>query len=72
MGATMDIGQAFELAPKSDQTVAKHRYEYKGLRFVNDLGHPTEYRILYDGKDLGVIKYYQGRKLACYEYEESA
>lgn len=63
----MTITEAFEIAPTSEQTLRKHHYVYKGLAFINDMGYPCEYRIEQDGKELGMIKYYKGRILACYE-----
>ena len=56
----------FELAPTSEQTLKKHKYFYMGAKFINDIGHPCEYRVVVNNVDIGVIKYYRGRKLVCF------
>ena len=38
--------------PKSEQTLKRNKYLYKGIKFINDMGHPCEYRLEKDGKDL--------------------
>ena len=63
----MDIYGVFEIAPKSEQTIKKHGYKWSGFEFLNDMGHPCEYRITRNGEQLGMIKYYRGRVLSCYE-----
>lgn len=57
----------FDIAPLSEQTLKKHNWRWKGLEFFNDFGFPCDYRVVQNGKELGRIKYYQGRKLSCYE-----
>ncbi len=53
--------------PLSEQTIIKHKYQYKGLSYINDMGHPCEYRLEKDGKDLKtMVKYYKGRLLTEY------
>ena len=53
--------------PKSEKTIVKHHYLYKGIEFINDMGHPSEYRLEKDGKDLKtMVKYYGGRLLTEY------
>lgn len=55
--------------PISEQTIKKHKYQYKNLKYINDLGHPCEYRIVDSlGNDLEVAKYYRGRFLCSYGY----
>lgn len=64
----MNIKDFFEIAPKSEQTIRKHFYQWKGFKFVNDLGYASEYRVIDpQEKELGLIKYYKGRLLSCYE-----
>ena len=59
------------LLPKSEQTIIKHNFDYKGLKYINDLGHPCEYRIEQNGKDTNIMaKYYCGRLLATYILED--
>lgn len=57
----------FELSPLSEQTIIKHKFNYKGFSYHNDFGYPCDYRVLKDGKELGRIKYYKGRKLCNYK-----
>mgnify|MGYP001567109004 FL=1 len=53
--------------PKSEKTIIKHNFEYKGVKYINDMGHPCEYRLEKDGKDLKImVKYYRGSLLADY------
>lgn len=54
--------------PKSEQTIVKHNYLYKGIKYINDLGVVNEYRLEKDGIDLNLmVKYYRGRLLADYK-----
>jgi len=54
--------------PKSEKTIIKHNYFYKGLHYINDMGHPCEYRLEKDGKDLKImVKYYKGSLLSEYK-----
>lgn len=57
----------FEEAPLSEKTLIKNKFYYKGLQFLNDFGFPCDYRVIKNGKELGRIKYYKGRKLMNYE-----
>ena len=66
----MKISDAFEIAPKSENTLRRHGYEYKGLTFVATYDHPCEYDVSHKSKSLGMIKYYRGRKLAAYRWKE--
>jgi len=61
----MSIGLPY---PKSEQTIVKHNYQYKGLHYVNNRGVVNEYE-LYEGKKAlnKMVKYYKGRLLAEYE-----
>jgi len=60
----------FEIAPKSEQTLKRHNYSWDEYQFVNDLGHPCEYRIHHNGVPTGeMLKYYKGRLLASYVIE---
>jgi hypothetical protein len=53
--------------PLSEQTIIKHNFCYNGIKYINDMGHPCEYRLEKDGKDLGIIlKYFKGRLLSEY------
>jgi len=58
--------------PISERTIIRHGYEWLGHKFVNDMGHPCEYRIIDpNGEDIGMIKYYRGRRLASYEWDKT-
>ena len=54
--------------PKSEQTIKRHNYCYKGIKYINDMGHPCEYRLeTEDGRNLEImVKYYGGVFLADY------
>lgn len=68
----LDIEMLFVYFPESEKTLLKHYNNFKGnYRPRNDNGHPCEY-VIYDPDDkaIGMIKYYQGRKLACYGIEQ--
>lgn len=53
--------------PLSEQTIIKHKYEYNGFKYLNDIGHPCEYRVVdKDGIEIEMVKYYKGRRLAVY------
>lgn len=56
----------YESLPLSEQTLKRHKWEWQGCQLVNDL-FPCEYRILKDGNEIGMVKYYHGRKLYMYE-----
>jgi len=54
--------------PLSENTLKRHKYTYKGIKYINDMGHPCEYRLEKNKKDLKImVKYYQGRLLADYK-----
>ena len=54
--------------PKSESTKIRHGFIYKGIRYINDMGYPCEYRLEKDGKDLKImVKYYKGRLLSDYK-----
>lgn len=65
----MDIITAYDMLPLSEKTLLKRIR--KGLLpffLKNDGGHPCEYYLKDDnGEDIGMVKYYRGRKLACYK-----
>ena len=53
---------------KSEQTIIKHGFNYKGIKYINDMGHPCEYRLEQDGQDLKImVKYYRGTLLSEYK-----
>lgn len=53
--------------PKSEKTIIKHNFMYKGIKYINDFGYPCEYRIIKNGKDTKLrVKYYGGRLLTEY------
>ena len=53
--------------PKSEKTIIRHNFIYKGIHYINDMGHPCEYRLEKDGKDLKImVKYYRGTLLTDY------
>ena len=58
-----------ELSPKSERTLQRHKYHYKGFDYLNDFGYPCDYRVLKDGVELGRIKYYRRRRLIEYYVE---
>ena len=50
--------------PKSERTIIKHKYFYKGIKYINDLGKPCVYRIIKNDIDtLERAQYYGGRLL---------
>ena len=55
------------LFPKSEQTVKRHNYKLGELDLINDMGYPCQYRVVQDGKDLGVVQYYKGRLLSVWQ-----
>lgn len=64
----MTIAKMFEIAPKSERTLIKHGYYIAGYHFLNDQGQACEYRVVGVGpREIGLIKYYKGRKLCAYE-----
>lgn len=64
----MTIGQIFETLPKSEKTLAKHKYSHLGYQLMNDMGHPCEYRVVdQDSIEIGMVRYYRGRLLSAYE-----
>lgn len=63
----MNIGDIFEIAPKSESTIVRHSYIWNGYQFINDMGLPCDYRIVKNDIELGIIKYYRGRLLTCYQ-----
>jgi len=52
--------------PQSERTIIKHKYCYKGIKYINDLGYPCRYRVVDEkGKDTGkIVIYYGGRFIA--------
>jgi len=57
----------YEDLPLSEQTLIRHKYQWKGHQLFNDFGYPCEYRIMKDMEEIGRVKYYKGRKLMFYE-----
>jgi hypothetical protein len=49
--------------PKSEQTIVRNKFNYKGLKFINDMGEPCEYRIIENELEVGIAKYHRGRLL---------
>lgn len=41
-----------------------------GMLYLNDFGFCCDYRVIWDSKELGRIKYYRGRKLVAYEIDK--
>ena len=64
----MNVGTIFEALPMSETTLRKRMVAGTNpCDMANDGGHPCEYYLKDDaGEDFGMVKYYQGRKLACY------
>ena len=51
--------------PKSESTIIKHKYFYKGIKYINDMGKPCYYRVIKDNTDtLERVQYYGGRLLS--------
>ncbi len=65
----MDIITAFDMLPLSEKTLLKRiRKGLLPFSLKNDGGHPCEYYLKDDnGEDIGMVKYYRGRKLTCYK-----
>jgi hypothetical protein len=64
----LTIQNFFEVAPKSEKTITRNKFVWHGVKFVNDLGACCDYRIISPkGRELGVIRYFRGRKLSSYE-----
>ena len=67
----LTLQEVFDLLPKSERTLLRYlrrQGHYGDHKFLNDMGHPCEYRIIGPlGNELGMVKYYQGRLLSCYE-----
>ena len=53
--------------PLSEQTIIKHNGDYKGTKYINDLGEPCFYSVIKNNVDtLERVKYYGGRLLSTY------
>ena len=58
----------YDRLPLSEQTLKRHKYTWDGHKLLNDFGYPCDYRIVDSfGVEIGIIKYYRGRKLMFYE-----
>lgn len=67
----MNFQTLYAKAPLSERTLIKHKFTVYGHRFVNDLGYACDYRIIdSSGCEIGMIRYYKGRKLAAYQAKE--
>ena len=68
----MKILEAFEKLPLSERTIIRHRFDWGKLRLMNNRSHPCEYTIFDrdENKEIGMVKYYKGRKLACYQLQD--
>ncbi|RPI55965.1 MAG: hypothetical protein EHM49_01280 [Deltaproteobacteria bacterium] len=66
----MTLLEAFKILPLSEITVVRHRFSWRGLVLRNNLGSPCEYTVTERGRELGMVKYYRGRKWAAYEKKE--
>lgn len=53
--------------PKSEQTVVRNKYAYKGFEFINDTGTACDYRIVENGIELGMACYRKGQLLCCHD-----
>jgi hypothetical protein len=67
----MTLEEIFRMLPKSASTVWKHinRKTYP-FELVNDWGLTNEFRVIADGKTLGVIQYFKGKKLSAWAIAE--
>jgi len=62
----MTILEAYQILPKTEKTVIKHRFRIHGLTLRNNLGSPCHYMVTENGHELGVVQYYGGKKLSCW------
>ena len=54
--------------PKSEKTIIKHKFFYKGVRYINDIGFGEIYRIVINNKDTKKrVQYYKGKLLQEFE-----
>jgi len=63
-----DIGDVYDMLPLTNKTLTK-QIAKGSLPFVlkNDGGHPCEYYLKDENnEDIGMVKYYRGRKICCY------
>jgi hypothetical protein len=69
----LNLIEVYEQLPLTERTLLKRirRNEYP-FQLLNDYGQPCEYRVVENGVELGMVKYYGGRKLACYELTKPA
>ena len=58
--------EIFDQLPLSERTFMKHlKQEKYSFQAINPY-HPCEWFIIVNGKEIGMVKYYRGRKLAAY------
>ena len=63
----MDIGEIYDILPLTERTFLK-RVELGDYDFtIDNTDHPSEYILIREGVELGMVKYYQGRLLTCYD-----
>lgn len=64
------LGACYTRFPKSEKTLLKYFDQYP-VRLDNSFS-PCEYEIYSGETRIGMIKYYKGRILACYETKSAA
>ena len=72
----MSLNDIYDILPTSERTLLRHwrNGQYKGYPFTikNDLGAACDWRIAVDGRTIGMVRYYRGRKLVAHGYAERA
>jgi replication-associated recombination protein RarA len=61
----MTITEVYDSLPMSSKRLWK---EIDGYPFIllNDIGRASWFRVIVEGRDIGVVQYYKGRKLCCH------
>ncbi len=62
----MTMLEAYQILPKSEKTLIKHRFRIQGLTLRNTLGSPCLYTVTEGGHEIGIVQYYGGKKLSCW------
>lgn len=67
-GMATTIVEAYDQLPWTERTLLKHYNDYP-FKLDNSFS-PCEYRVIVDGKCVGVVIYAGGRKLVCHGFIE--
>lgn len=65
----MTLTEIFDVLPLTERTLLKRRASYH-FTITNDTGHPSIWRVLVGDREVGMVRYYRGRKLAAYRTVE--